>query len=109
MAPEAITQLRTAQGKGLFRVHYSSNAVATALACCYSVFRMAPKKKLTIEEAAEKLAAIAEKHLSVLPDEEQEAKVAAFKRVDFTASRASRSRSSESSRKPRYRVAGRDH
>jgi hypothetical protein len=41
------------------------------------------KKKLSLNEAAEALARIAEKHLSKLPEKEQESRVAAFSRVVF--------------------------
>jgi len=41
---------------------------------------MAKKKKLTLEEAAKKLASITEEHLSSLPEEEQDSRVAAFER-----------------------------
>jgi hypothetical protein len=51
-------------------------------------------KKLSLEEAAEKLAAIAERHLATLPVEEQEPRVAAFGRVKFETSRETRAKSS---------------
>ena len=41
------------------------------------------KKKLSLDEAAEALTRIAERHLSKLPEEEQESRVAAFSRVTF--------------------------
>lgn len=41
------------------------------------------KKKLTLEKAAEALTRIAERHLSKLPEEEQESRVAAFSCVNF--------------------------
>jgi hypothetical protein len=41
------------------------------------------KKKLTLDEAADALTRIALVQLSKLPEEEQEARVAAFSRVDF--------------------------
>ena len=44
-------------------------------------------KKLSLEEAAKKLAAIAEQHLSALPEEERDARVASFARVKFETSR----------------------
>jgi len=48
------------------------------------------QKKLSLEEAARKLTAVAEKHLSALPEEEQEARVAAFGPVKFETSRERR-------------------
>jgi len=42
------------------------------------------KKKLSLKKAVDELTAMAEKHLAVLPVEEQEARVAAFARRDFT-------------------------
>jgi hypothetical protein len=45
------------------------------------------KKKLSLKKAAEELTAIAEKHLANLPEEEQEARVAAFARRDFKSGR----------------------
>lgn len=68
---------------------------------------MAKKKKLSIEEAAAKLAAIAEKSLSRFPSEEQDARVKAFAQRDFSAARETRAKSSRSSRTRGYRVAGR--
>jgi hypothetical protein len=44
-------------------------------------------RKLSLEEAAAKLTEIAERHLSSLPEEEQDARVASFGRVEFAASR----------------------
>jgi hypothetical protein len=41
------------------------------------------KKKPSLGEAAMALTRIAEQHLSKLPEEEQEPKVAAFSRVNF--------------------------
>lgn len=40
-------------------------------------------KKLSLKRAVDELAAIAEKHLATLPEEEREAKVAAFARREF--------------------------
>jgi len=45
---------------------------------------MAKKRKLSLEEAAAKLAAIAEKALAKLPEKERDARVEAFARRDFT-------------------------
>ena len=65
------------------------------------------QKKLSLEEAARKLTAVAEKHLSALPEEEQEARVAAFGRVKFETSRERRAKSSSSSRIRRSRATAR--
>jgi|HubBroStandDraft_6_1064221.scaffolds.fasta_scaffold108926_2 hypothetical protein len=61
---------------------------------------MPPKrtKKLSLEEAAEKLTAIAEGHLAKLPLEEQESRIAAFARVTFEISRGTRAKSSSKTR-----------
>ena len=48
---------------------------------------MREKKKLSLEEAAAKLAAIAEKGLSRFSEEEQDARVEAFARKDFAGPR----------------------
>jgi hypothetical protein len=64
-------------------------------------------KKLSLEEAAKKLAAIAEQHLSTLPEEEQDARVASFARVKFETSRETRAKSSSSSRTRRSRATAR--
>ncbi|HTW24252.1 MAG TPA: hypothetical protein VMD78_11665 [Candidatus Baltobacteraceae bacterium] len=45
---------------------------------------MTKKEKTTLKEAAEELTAMALKSLSKLPEEEQEARVAAFARRDFS-------------------------
>lgn len=45
------------------------------------------KKKLSLKKAADELTALAEKHLATLPEEEQEARVAAFARRDFKSGR----------------------
>lgn len=60
--------------------------------------RLKRQKKLSLEEAAEKLTAIAERHLATLPLEEQDARVAAFGRVKFETSRETRAKSSSKSR-----------
>jgi hypothetical protein len=64
-------------------------------------------KKLSLEEAAKKLTAIAEKHLAVLPVEEQDARVAAFARVKFETSRGTPAKSSSRSRTRRSRAIAR--
>ena len=53
---------------------------------------MAKGKKLSLDQAAKKLAAITEKHLSSLPEEEQDARVAAFERSVLTLQRDKTSR-----------------
>lgn len=65
------------------------------------------QKKLLLEEAARKLTAVAEKHLSALPEEKQEERVAAFGRVKFETSRERRAKSSSSSRIRRSRATAR--
>lgn len=59
---------------------------------------MKRKKKMSIEEAAERLAASALTHLAALPEEEQDARVAAFARVEFKKHSETRAKSSGSSR-----------
>jgi len=44
-----------------------------------------PRKRPSLKATVEKLAAIAERHLSTMPEKEQEARVVAFSRVKFTA------------------------
>jgi len=46
-----------------------------------------PKKQLSLTRAVEELTAIAEKHFAALPEEEREARVAAFARRDFKGRR----------------------
>src|SRR5271155_1351439 len=60
--------------------------------------KMTKKKKLSVNEAAAKLAAIAEKSLSRFSDKEQDARVEAFARRDFSGTRETRAKSSRSSR-----------
>jgi hypothetical protein len=45
------------------------------------------RKKASLKETVNKLVAIAQEHLSKLPEEEQEARVAAFSRFVLTSSR----------------------
>jgi hypothetical protein len=52
------------------------------------------KKKLSLKQAADQLAALAEKHLATLPEEEQDARVAAFARRDFKSGRRGHTKSS---------------
>jgi len=61
------------------------------------------RKKLSIDEAAMALTRIAEQHLSKLPEEEQESRVAAFSRVNFK--KKARGIPSKSSATPRTRVS----
>jgi hypothetical protein len=42
-----------------------------------------PKKRISLDEAVDKLAAIVESHLATLPEEEQEARVNALSRGNF--------------------------
>jgi hypothetical protein len=44
-------------------------------------------RRLSLKEAAAKLTEIAERHLSSLPEEERDGRVASFARVKFAASR----------------------
>ena len=68
--------------------------------------RQKRQKKLSLEEAAEKLTAIAERHLATLPVEEQDARVASFARVKFETSRESPAKSSsKSSTRPSRAIA----
>ena len=55
-------------------------------------------KKISLKTAVDKLTEITEKHLSALPEEEQDARVAAFARRDFNASRAAHTRPSKTGR-----------
>jgi hypothetical protein len=41
------------------------------------------RKRPSLKATVEKLVAIAERHLATMPEEEQEARVAAFSRVQF--------------------------
>ena len=68
---------------------------------------MKQKKKVSLSDAAERLASIAEKHLAVLPENEQEARVAAFSRVAFKPRRGTRAKSSGKLRTQRSPVAAR--
>jgi hypothetical protein len=47
------------------------------------------RKKLSLNQAVEKLTAIAEKHLASLPEEERDARVSALARRTFTKRRGS--------------------
>jgi hypothetical protein len=48
---------------------------------------MAKKKKVPIDEAAARLALIAERVMARLPEEEQDARAEAFSKREFTAGR----------------------
>ena len=65
------------------------------------------RKRPSLKATVEKLTAIAERHLSTLPEEEQEAWVAAFARVNFTASRDIFAQPASNSRTRGFRVVGR--
>jgi hypothetical protein len=68
---------------------------------------MRKKRKETIEEVAAKLALIAERALTVLPEDERDARVEAFGKRNFSAGREKRAKSSKGSRTRGYRVAAR--
>ena len=65
------------------------------------------KKKMSLREAAEELTAMALKHLSTMPEEEQEARVAALARRDFSGGRAGRTKPSKHGRIPASRASSR--
>ncbi len=65
------------------------------------------RKRPSLKATVEKLTAIAERHLATLPEEEQEARVAAFARVNFTASRDTRAKPASNSRTRGFRASGR--
>lgn len=65
------------------------------------------KKRLSLDKAARKLAAIAEKHLSTLPEEEQDSRVDAFARREFKSARGRRTRASESDHTPSFPAVAR--
>jgi len=67
----------------------------------------AKKKKMSLREAAEELTAMALKHLSTMPKEEQDARVAALARRDFSGVRAARTKSSKHGRIPASRASSR--
>ncbi len=54
---------------------------------------MTRKKKLSIDQAAARLALIAECALARLPEEEQDARIEAFSKRKFTAARETRGKS----------------
>jgi hypothetical protein len=64
-------------------------------------------KKLSVDEAAKKLTAIAERHLETLPEAEREARVAAFARVKFKTTRGTRAKPSSTAGTPRSRATAR--
>ncbi len=63
------------------------------------------KKRPTLEETVEKLAQIAEKHLSTMPEEEQEERVAAFNRRTITPLRDKTSKPAKTARTRACRVS----
>ena len=65
------------------------------------------RKKPSLKATVDELVAIAERHLSRLPEEEQEARVAAFARVDFTPSRGKRAKPASSARTRGSRASAR--
>jgi len=65
------------------------------------------KTKPTLEATVESLAQIAEKHLSTMPQDEQQERVAALSRRIFTPRRDKPSMPSKSVRKPVSRAAAR--
>jgi hypothetical protein len=89
------------------RGHYRCYRGCVLGACCYPMISMPKKKKLSVNEAAAKLAAIAEKSLSRFSEKEQDARVEAFARRDLSGAREIRAKSSRSSRTRRYQAAGR--
>ena len=69
---------------------------------------MAKRRKISLKKAVKELTAIAEKHLSQYPEEERDARVAAFSRAKITSARRdSGSKSSWSSHKRTSRAAAR--
>jgi len=70
--------------------------------------RKANKKKPTLKETVEKLAAIAEEHLSKLPEEERDRRVAAFSRIVVNPSRGIPATPSRNARIRVSRVAARE-
>jgi hypothetical protein len=65
------------------------------------------KKKISLDKAARKLAAIAEGHLAKLPEEERDSRVEALARREFRSGRGKHTKSSENDRTPAYPVAAR--
>jgi hypothetical protein len=60
-----------------------------------------------LETAAKMLTDIAEKHLSALSEEEQNARVSAFSRVVFNRPRGTRAKPSSTAQTPAYPVTAR--
>ena len=69
--------------------------------------RRKKRKKPSLEETVRKLVAIAQEHLSKLPEEEQEARVAAFSRLVVTSSRDIRAKPSRTDDTQGSRVSAR--
>ena len=65
------------------------------------------KKKVSLEESVDRLALIAEKHLSKMPQEEQEERVSAMSRRVFTSRRGNPSTPARSEYTPECRVSAR--
>lgn len=92
------------------RLNRAPVAVNLNLSFSREVQRMATKrKKMSLRKAVEELTAMAEKHLSTLPEEEQEARVAALARRDFKSGRAARTKSSQPGRIRASRASNRGH
>jgi hypothetical protein len=65
------------------------------------------RKRPSLKATAEKLTAIAERRLATMPEEAQEARVTAFARVNFTASRETPAKPVSNSRTRGFRASGR--
>jgi len=65
------------------------------------------KKKVSLKKTVETLALIAEEHLSTMPEEEREERVAAMSRRIFTPRRDKLSTPSKTEHTPEYRVSAR--
>lgn len=65
------------------------------------------KPRLTVDEGARKLTEMFEEYLATLPKDEQDARLAAFLRIDFKKRRARRPKPSKHSRTAESRVSSR--
>lgn len=65
------------------------------------------RKKPSFKATVDKLTAIAERHLATMPEEEQEARVAALSRANFTPSGDSRAKPESNSRTRGFRASAR--
>jgi hypothetical protein len=68
---------------------------------------MAKSRKLTLDQAARKLTAIAVRHLDTLPPDEREKRIAAFETVISTGTRKKRAKPSKTLRTPKIRASAR--